>query len=145
MKISTRGRYALRMLLDLAENKDKGFISLREIAERQDISKQYLEHIISLLHTSNILLSNRGKKGGHMLAKSPSEYTVGQVLRITEGSLAPVSCLKDTKNQCDRAGFCKTLPMWTGFDKVINEYFDGITLQDMLEQYNDQNAEKHTI
>ena len=134
MKISTKGRYALRMLLDLAKNTDAGFISLKEIAERQGISKQYLEQIVALLHTSTILRANRGKQGGYMLAKKPSQITVGQILRITEGSLAPVACLEDDVNQCDRADFCITLSMWKGLDKVITEYLDGITLQSMLDQ-----------
>ena len=134
MKISTKGRYALRMLLDLAIHKDEGFISLKEVAERQKISKQYLEQIVSLLNTSNILRSNRGKQGGYMLAKDPSQCTVGQVLRITEGSLAPVACLEDEINQCERAGNCKTLTVWEGLYRVVNNYLDGVTLQDILEQ-----------
>ncbi len=135
MKISTKGRYALRMLLDLAEHKDDGFVSLKEIAERQNISKLYLEQIVSLLHTSNILRANRGKLGGYMLAKDPSKCTVGQVLRITEGNLAPVSCLESEINVCDRIEFCKTLPMWMGLNRVINDYLNGVTLQDILEQH----------
>ena len=135
MKVSTKGRYALRMLLDLAEHKGKGFISLKEIAERQNISKQYLEQIVALLNTSNILRTNRGKQGGYMLAKQPSVCTVKEILRITEGSLAPVACLEEDINLCDKAEFCKTLPMWAGLKKVINDYLGSITLQDMLEQY----------
>ncbi|MDR1803475.1 MAG: Rrf2 family transcriptional regulator [Treponema sp.] len=134
MKISTKGRYALRLLLDLAENRGEGFISLKEISERQSISKLYLEQIVTLLNTSNILRANRGKQGGYMLAKEPSKYTVAQILRLTEGNLAPVACLEDETNQCDRAAFCKTLPMWKELDKIINDYLDSVTLQDMLEQ-----------
>ena len=133
MKVSTKGRYALRMLLDLAEHRG-GFISLKEIAERQNISKQYLEQIVSLLNTSNILRTNRGKQGGYMLAKQPSEYTVREILRITEGNLAPVTCLEEDVNDCEKAAFCKTLPMWTGLQKVIDDYLGSVTLQDMLEQ-----------
>ena len=133
MKVSTKGRYALRMLLDLAEHNSK-FISLKEIAERQNISKQYLEQIVSLLNTSNILRTNRGKQGGYMLAKRPSEYTVREILRITEGNLAPVTCLEEDINDCEKAAYCKTLPMWTGLQKVIDDYLGGVTLQDMLEQ-----------
>jgi Rrf2 family protein len=135
MKISTKGRYALRMLLDLAERQDEGFISLKEIAERQNISKQYLEQIVTLLNTSNILRANRGKQGGYMLAKEPSRYTVGQILRITEGSLAPIACLEDEVNQCERASTCITLPMWTGLYQVMIDYLEGITLQDILQQH----------
>ena len=143
MKVSTKGRYALRMLLDLVKHKDAGFISLKEIAERQGISKQYLEQIVALLNTSNILRANRGKQGGYMLAKEPSQITVGQVLRITEGSLAPVACLEDDINYCDRADFCITLPMWEGLDKVISEYLDGINLQSLLDQ--NQGSDSYVI
>jgi len=137
LKVSTKGRYALRMLIDLAEHRDSGFISLKEIAKRQNISKQYLEQIVSLLNTSNILRTNRGKQGGYMLAKQPSEYTVKEILRLTEGSLSPVACLEDDVNQCAQAAFCKTLSIWTGLNKVISDYLDSVTLQDMLEQYNE--------
>ena len=134
MRVSTKGRYALRMLLDLAEHTGSGFISLKEIAERQGISKQYLEQIVSLLNTSNILRTNRGKQGGYMLAKQPSECTVKEILRITEGSLAPVTCLEEDVNMCDKAAYCKTLPMWTGLQKVIDDYLGSVTLQDLVEQ-----------
>ena len=144
MRISTKGRYALRMLLDLSERKGDGFISLKEIAERQQISKQYLEQIAALLNTSNLLRTNRGKQGGYMLARDPSDYTVGQILRITEGSLAPVSCLEDEVNQCDNMQSCKTLPIWEGLGKVVSDYLDGVTLQDILEQYQ-QSADNYVI
>jgi len=135
LKVSTKGRYALRMLLDLAEHKNKGFISLKEIAERQNISKQYLEQIVALLNTSNILRTNRGKQGGYMLAKDPSECTVREILRITEGSLAPVSCLDEEVNTCNQIDSCKTISLWTGLNKIISDYLDSVTLQDMLEQH----------
>jgi Rrf2 family protein len=118
----------------LAEHKGEGFISLKEISERQSISKLYLEQIVALLNTSNILRANRGKQGGYMLAREPSKCTVGQILRLTEGNLAPVSCLEDETNLCERAAFCKTLPMWKELDKIISDYLDSVTLQDMLEQ-----------
>ena len=124
----------MRLLIDLAEHKGEGFISLKEISQRQSISKLYLEQIVSLLNTSNILRANRGKQGGYMLAKEPSTCTVGQILRLTEGNLAPVACLEDETNLCDRAPFCKTLPMWKELDKIISDYLDSVTLQDMLEQ-----------
>ena len=145
MKVSTKGRYALRMLLDLAENKEEGFVSLKSIAERQNISKQYLEQIVTLLNTSTILRANRGRQGGYMLAKEPSQYTVGQILRITEGSLAPIACLEDEVNLCERVEACKTLPMWHGLNKVISDYLDSVTLQDMLEQHQEQGADSYTI
>jgi len=145
MKVSTKGRYALRMMLDLAERKDAGFISLKEIAERQNISKQYLEQIVSLLNTSSVLRTSRGKQGGYMLSKEPSKYSVAQILRITEGSLAPVACLEDEVNLCDRADACKTLPMWNGLNKVISEYLEGISLQDILEQYQERSESSYMI
>lgn len=132
MKVSTKGRYALRMLLDLAEHKDEGFIALKDVAERQEISKKYLEQIVTLLNHSDILRTNRGYQGGYMLAKAPDQYTVGQILRITEGGLYPVSCLEDTTNQCERSQSCMTLPIWKGLEKAINDYLDGITLQTIL-------------
>jgi Rrf2 family protein len=145
MKVSTKGRYALRMLLDLAEHKNDGFISLKEIAERQDISKQYLEQIVALLNTSNILRANRGKQGGYMLAKDASLITVGQVLRITEGSLAPVSCLDDEVNKCERVDSCQTLYLWQGLNKVINDYLESFTLQHIMDQYQEQGADNYMI
>jgi Rrf2 family protein len=121
------------MLLDLAEHRDDGFVSLKEISQRQDISKKYLEQIVTLLSRPDILKTNRGNKGGYMLAKEPKEYTVGQILRITEGGMHPVSCLEDETNQCDRSSYCKTLFVWKGLQKVIDEYLDGITLQMIME------------
>jgi len=121
------------MLLDLAERKDEGYISLKDIAERQGISKKYLEQIVTLLNSADMLRTNRGYQGGYMLAKAPNQYTVGQILRITEGGLCPVSCLEDNPNQCGRIGFCRTINVWKGLYKVIAEYLDGITLQDILD------------
>ena len=145
MKVSTKGRYALRMLIDLAEHLEDGFVPLKEIAERQNISKQYLEQIVSLLNTSDILKTNRGKQGGYMLAKKPSQITVGQILRITEGSLAPIACLEGEVNQCDRALSCKTLAMWEGFYETITDYLDSATLQNISEQYNKNGADYYVI
>ena len=145
MKISTKGRYALRMMLDLAERKEEGFIPLKDIAKRQNISKQYLEQIVSLLNTSNILRASRGKQGGYMLAKEPAEYSVAQILKVTEGSLAPVACLEDEVNFCERADSCKTLPMWKGLGKVISDYLEGISLQDILEQHHEGATNSYMI
>ncbi len=133
MKISTKGRYSLRMLLDLAEHRNEGFISLRDISERQGISKKYLEQIVSLLNHPDILRANRGNNGGYKLAKELDKYTVGQILRITEGGLSPVSCLADEVNQCERRECCKTLRVWQGLEKIINKYLDNITFQDILD------------
>ena len=145
MKISTKGRYALRMLLDLAEQQGDGYISLRDIAERQEISKKYLEQIIPTLSRANLLLTNRGYQGGYRLSRTPREYTVGDVLRATEGNLAPVACLEQTPNQCTRCAECLTLPVWQGLEDVINRYLDGITLQDILDRRNERTANDYII
>ena len=145
MKISTKGRYALRMLLDLAENADKGFVSLKEISERQNISKKYLEQIVPVLHRSNILITGRGYQGGYKLAKSPDKYKVGDILRLTEGSLAPVACLEQAENMCGRSADCITLPLWKGLYKVINEYLDGITLQDIIDSRKRLDSDSYII
>ena len=137
MRISTKGRYALRLMLDLALNNTGEPISLKDIARRQEISDKYLEQIISVLNKAKYVKSIRGAQGGYILTKRPEEYTVGSILRLTEGSLAPVACLDDHPNQCERASSCKTLQMWEGFYKLLNEYFDGITLEDLLEQSTD--------
>jgi Rrf2 family protein len=122
------------MLIDLAEHKDEGFISLKDISDRQGISKKYLEQIVTLLSRPELLRTNRGNKGGYMLAKSPDQYTIGQILRITEGGLCPVSCLEDEPNQCEKSSYCKTLPIWKNLKRVIDEYLDGITLQMILDE-----------
>lgn len=137
MKISTKGRYALRMLLDLAQNQGDGFVSLKDIAARQEISKKYLEQIVAMLNRPEILRTNRGYQGGYRLAKDANQYTVGDVLRITEGSLAPVACLESGMVQCDKSETCLTLPVWSGLNKVINEYLDSITLQDIIDRHSD--------
>ena len=135
MKISTKGRYVLRMLLDLAEHRGEGYIALKDIAKRQGISKKYLEQIIPLLNNTDILVASRGYQGGYMLAKSPDMYTVGDILRITEGSIAPVSCLEGGSSVCDREDQCMTLYVWEGLEKLIAEYLDSITLQDILDRH----------
>ena len=132
MKISTKGRYALRMLLDLAVHHEHGYISLKEVAERQNISKKYLEQIVPMLNRSGILRTNRGNKGGYMLAKPTNALTVGEILRATEGSLAPVTCLEYEVNDCPRAEECATLYIWEGLYQAVQEYLDDITLQDIL-------------
>lgn len=134
MRISTKGRYALRMLLDLAEHRENGFISLKELAERQEISKKYLEQIIPMLNKDNILRTNRGAMGGYMLARAPEKITVGDVLRLTEGSLSPVACVDEDPIECTRCADCPTLPIWQGLAQVICEYLDSVTLQDILDR-----------
>ena len=145
MKISTKGRYALRMLLDLAEHRSEGYIALKDIAKRQDISKKYLEQIIPILNRSDFLKTNRGYQGGYMLAKDPAQYTVGDILRMTEGSLAPVACTEQNPIECARSADCPTLPVWQGLYRVINEYLDGITLQDILDSYRERGADSYVI
>ena len=145
MKISTKGRYALRMMLDLAEHKDNGYVALKDIANRQNISKKYLEQIVPIMNKSDFLKTNRGYQGGYMLAKSPEKYTVGEILRITEGSLSPVACVESGYDACERSGDCATLPVWRGLSKVIDEYLDGITLQDILDQQAEKNSNDYVI
>ena len=134
MRVSTKGRYALRMLVDLAEHIGSGYIPLKDISERQGISKKYLEQIIPVLNNGGILKAGRGAQGGYMLAKAPEQFTVAEILRLTEGSIAPVDCVDATPAACERSGFCATLPVWKGLARVIDEYLSGITLQDILDQ-----------
>lgn len=134
MMISTRGRYALRMMVDLAEHQENGHVPLKDIAARQEISKKYLEQIIPILNRAEMLTTVRGYQGGYRLTRAPKDYTLGDILRATEGSLAPVSCLGGEQNLCSRQADCATLPVWTGLEKVINEYLDSITLQDILDE-----------
>lgn len=145
MKISTKGRYALRMLLDLAEHQNCGFIALKDIAERQNISKKYLEQIIPIINKSDILKTTRGSQGGYQLSKTPDKYTVGDILRLTEGSLSPISCVEKEPAECERSGDCAMLPVWQGLYKVINEYLDGITLQNILEQQRERYMNDYVI
>ena len=132
MLISTKGRYALRVMIDLVEHQSEGYIPLKEIAERQEISEKYLESIIKILVKAKLLDGLRGKGGGYKLTKAPEQYTAGSILRLTEESLAPVSCLEDGAVPCTRAAECRTLPLWQGLDKVINEYLDSILLSDLV-------------
>ncbi len=132
MLISTKGRYALRVMIDLAEHQADGFIPLKVIAQRQDISEKYLENIIKLLVKAKLLTGVRGKGGGYQLTKAPEQYTVWSILRITEDSMAPVACLDPGSDTCPRAAECRTLPMWRGLDKLIMEYFENITLADLM-------------
>jgi Rrf2 family protein len=124
MMVSSKGRYALRVMIYLAQNDREELIPLKEIAENQNISMKYLEMIVSLLHKGNMLISGRGKKGGYRLARKPSEYTIGSILKLTEKTLAPVNCLE---------GYCITLPMWQKLDGIIDDYLETVTLEDLLE------------
>mgnify|MGYP002624586687 FL=1 len=133
MLISTKGRYALRVMIDLAEHPTSGYIPLKTIAERQQISEKYLESIIKLLVKQDLLLALRGKGGGYRLARAPEDYKVGDILRITEESLASVSCLEVNAETCPMVSSCRTVAFWQGLDKVINEYLDSKTIRDLMQ------------
>lgn len=139
MKISTKGRYALRLMLDLALNNTGENISIKAIAARQEISIKYLEQIIALLNRAGFVKSERGSGGGYRLAKRPEEYTVGMILRLTEGSLAPVPCVEE-KERCDRYHECSTITVWEKLNDAINHVVDNITLADLV----DEQKSKHT-
>lgn len=139
MKISTRGRYAIRVMIDLAKNKDSGFISLKDVSERQEISMKYLEAIIQTLNKAGFVQSSRGKSGGYRLVKEPKDYKVGDIIRLTEGNLAPIACLECVPNTCPRRETCLTLPFWEGLNKAINDYVDSYTLEDLLNSRSDTN------
>ena len=132
MLISTRGRYALRVMLDLADNRSDGYIAMKKVAERQGLSLKYIERIMPVLSKNNYVEGVHGKGGGYRLSKEPKEYRVGDILRLAEGDLAPVTCLSCNAEKCDRADTCPTLPMWTEFHDMVNNYFDGITLADLM-------------
>ena len=132
MLISTKGRYALRVMADLARNGGEGYVVLMDIAQRQSISEKYLEGIVAALSRSGFLQTQRGRGGGYRLARRPEEYSVGDVLRSAEGSLAPVSCIKTGDAECPNADNCLTLPLWKELDRVMNEYLDRVTLADLI-------------
>ena len=132
MMISTKGRYALRVMIDLAEHPSEGFIPLKAIAERQGISVKYLESIIKILTQEGYLSGLRGKGGGYKLTRSPDQYRIGDILRLTEGSLAPVSCLSKPTMECEQAAHCRTLSMWNGLYDRITDYLDNIYLSDLI-------------
>ena len=132
--ISTRGRYALRVLIDLAEHRNGSYIPMKDVADRQDISLKYLERIVPVLTQSGLIEGVHGKGGGYRLVKNPDECRVGDVLRLTEGDLAPVACLAQGAQPCARAADCRTLAMWQKFYTLINDYFDGITIADLMKK-----------
>lgn len=129
--ISTKGRYALRVMIDLAENYGNGFVPMKEVAERQNISLKYLERILPVLTRNKLIEGMQGKGGGYRLTDPPASYRVGDILRLAEGDLAPVSCLCCDADTCERSETCKTLPMWSEFYRLTNTYFDSITLSDL--------------
>ncbi len=133
MKVSTRGRYALRLMTYLAQHGNRGYISLKEIAECQGLTVRYLEQIISVLLKAGYVQSLRGKTGGYKLTKSPAEYTTADILKLTEGNSAPIACLTHKVNKCPRAATCRTLPFWSGLHQLIEEYLKSVSLQDLAD------------
>ena len=138
MKISTRGRYAIRILLDIAMHQKDGCVSMKDIARRQQISKKYSDTIAMQLCQAGLLVSSRGRQGGYRLIPDPGEVTVLQVLRTVEGPLAPVQCLETPENLCERRGYCMTLPLWAGLNRVMTDYLGGITLRSLIDQAPEQ-------
>lgn len=132
MMISTRGRYALRVMIDLAEHRSGGYIPMRDVAARQDISLKYIEQIVPVLTKNRLIEGMHGRGGGYRLCREPEDYTAGEILRLVEGDLAPVSCLAEGAPPCPRAAECRTLPMWREFCRIANEYFDSITLASLM-------------
>ena len=130
MKVSTKGRYALRIMIDIAKNSKDDYVSIHSISERQDISNKYIEQIVSKLTKANLLTTLRGHTGGYKLSRKPSEYKVGEILRVAEGDLNVIDCVKD--NNCPRKNICNTYFFWEGLDRVINEYADSYTLEELI-------------
>lgn len=145
MKISTKGRYALRLMLDLALHNTGEYITIKSISARQEISDKYLEQIITQLSKAGYVKSIRGAQGGYRLAKAPEEYTVGMILRLIEGSLAPVACLEDETNQCTRSSQCATLDVWVKLNDAINNVVDNITLEDLVDKQNSMTGNDYVI
>lgn len=135
MKISTKGRYALKVMMDIALHDNGEFISLKDISSRQNITVKYLEQIVSGLNKSGFLLSMRGNNGGYRLAREPKDCNIGDILRTVEGSLTPIECVSGSEgNPCPLSDSCSTLPFWTGLDKVVNDYINSYSLQDLIDQ-----------
>lgn len=134
VKISTKGRYAVRVMLDLAVNNTGEYIKVKQIAKRQGISEKYLEQIIAILNKAGYVKSVRGAQGGYRIAREPEYYTVGMILRLTEGSLCPVACLEDPVNECERCDTCETLGVWKQLEKAINNVVDNVTIADLVER-----------
>ncbi len=130
--ISTKGRYALRVMIDLAEHKDQGYVPLKDIAERQQISKKYLEIIVRDLVSSGMISGVSGKRGGYKLMREPDDYAVGEIIEVMEGTLSPVACLACEVNDCPRADDCQTLPLWSEYDTMVHDFFYGKKLSDLI-------------
>lgn len=132
MLISSRGRYALRVMIDLAEHDDGAYIPMKEVAQRQDISLKYLERILPILVSAKLIEGIHGKGGGYRLTKKPEQYRISDILRLTEGDLAPVACLECNAEKCVRTAECRTLPMWMELNRRVNEYLDSVTIADLM-------------
>ncbi len=132
MNITTKGRYALRVMMDLADHSEDGFVSIKTVSERLGISMKYLEMIVANLKKASLLDSTRGKDGGYKLIKPAADYSVGEILRSTEENLAPVSCIKGGEMSCERAGDCKLAPMWSRLDGIMSSYLDTVSLTDLI-------------
>ena len=145
MKISTRGRYAVRVMLDLALHNTGEYIKVKDIAKRQEISEKYLEQIISILNKAGFVRSVRGAQGGYQLADEPQKFTVGMILRLTEGSLSPVACLDTDINQCERCDTCETLEVWKDLADAINNVVDNVTVADLVEKHNQSASYDYVI
>lgn len=137
MKISTKGRYALRTLIDLAQHSDQGLVALKDIASRQEISQKYLEQIVTQMSKAGFLKGVRGPQGGYRLSRDPKDVNVAEILEAIEGSLAPVTCLGNETNECDRCGCCSTLELWKGLYEAVMNYLTAITLQDLVDRANE--------
>ena len=138
MKISTKGRYAVRVMLDLALNDTGEYVKVREIAKRQELSEKYLEQIIAMLNKAGYVRSTRGAQGGYKIAGDPSQYTIGMILRLTEGSLCPVACMEGDVNDCGRCDTCETLWIWKKLNRAIEGVVDGITIADLVERHHER-------
>ncbi|HIU64185.1 MAG TPA: Rrf2 family transcriptional regulator [Candidatus Avacidaminococcus intestinavium] len=145
MKISTKGRYALRLMLDLAVNYTGEYITIKSIAKRQEISEKYLEQIITQLSKAGFVRSARGAQGGYMLTRKPQDYTIGDILRVMEGNLSPVACLEEDHNLCNRTNECVTLEVWLKLEQAINNVVDNITLADLVERHQEKSAFTYEI
>ncbi|HNW87117.1 MAG TPA: Rrf2 family transcriptional regulator [Candidatus Limiplasma sp.] len=145
MKISSRGRYALRFMIDLAQHGNGEAVTLKEVSKRQEISIKYLEQIVTLLNRGGLIRSVRGNQGGYLLTREAKDYTVGDILRIVEGDLFPVACMEEQPNQCTRYPICKTIKFWEGLYGVINRYVDSVTLEDLAAQPEEDNGWSYSI
>ncbi len=145
MKISTKGRYAVRVMLDLAVNNTGEYIKVKQIAQRQDLSEKYLEQIIAILNKAGYVKSVRGAQGGYKLTRDPQEYTVGMILRLTEGSLSPVACLEGDTNECERCDTCDTLTVWKDLEEAINRVVDNVTIADLVDRQQERLGSQYVI